>query len=200
MKILAIGAHPDDVELGCGGTLIRHVLAGDDVTMLVLTDGRSGPGNVAQRIEEQVAASALIGATLVWGNIPDLAISQYGEKVTHLIEHYLDGVDRLYTHSAEDTHPDHEAAAKFSFGAARNLSQILAYESPSARRFVPNVYVEIADTLEKKVAALEMHATQVAASNRVDMDAVRATAHYHGNIVRVRAAEAFVAERMVLTL
>ena len=201
MKILAVGAHPDDIELGCGGTLLKHVLAGHDVTMLVLTDGLSGPGNVNQRIEEQEAAAKHIGAELVWGNIPDLAIASYESQVIHLIEHHLQGVDRLYTHGVDDTHQDHRAAAQLSFGAARNLCQILSYESPSARHFVPNVYIDIGlEMLEGKIEALEEHHTQVEASNRVNMDAVRHQAGYHGNIVRVAAAEAFVCERMVMGL
>ncbi len=61
MKVLAVGAHPDDIELGCAGALARHVAAGDEVTMLVLTPGESGPQGLTSRVREQETASALLG-------------------------------------------------------------------------------------------------------------------------------------------
>src|SRR5690348_4586218 len=58
MNVLAIGAHPDDVELGCGGALARHVAAGDKVTFLVMTTGERGPQDSVPRVLEQEAAAA----------------------------------------------------------------------------------------------------------------------------------------------
>ena len=51
-SVLAIGGHPDDIELGCGGTIARHVAVGDQVAMLVVTRGEVGPGVVLQRVDE----------------------------------------------------------------------------------------------------------------------------------------------------
>src|ERR1700722_10624360 len=68
-SVLAIGAHPDDIELGCGGTIARHVSVGDQVAMLVVTRGEVGPGEVLQRVDEQQRAAAVLGVgTLLWGN------------------------------------------------------------------------------------------------------------------------------------
>ena len=69
MKVLAIGAHPDDIELGCAGALLRHVAAGDEVTMLVMTPGEMGPQGLTSRVREQEAAAAVIGATLDLGPV-----------------------------------------------------------------------------------------------------------------------------------
>src|SRR3984957_15193988 len=76
-SVLAIGAHPDDIELGCGGTIARHVAAGDRVAMLVVTHGEVGPGNVEQRVTEQERATEVLGVnTLLWGrDIPDCRVS-----------------------------------------------------------------------------------------------------------------------------
>ena len=76
-SVLAIGAHPDDIELGCGGTIARHVAVGDQVAMLVVTRGEVGPGEVLQRVEEQRRAAEVLGvSTLLWGNdIPDCQVS-----------------------------------------------------------------------------------------------------------------------------
>ena len=71
MKVLAIGAHPDDVELGCGGALARHVAAGDEVTMLVMTPGEMGPQGLTSRVREQEAAAAVLGVHLIWGPFSD---------------------------------------------------------------------------------------------------------------------------------
>ena len=170
--------------------------------MLVMTDGQSGPGNVDQRITEQEEAARVLGVELVWGHIPDLAVAAYEARVIHLIEHLLKdtGAERMYTHAPDDSHQDHRAVALCSIGAGRNMSQIITYESPSARHFVPDMYVGIEDTLEEKVKALECHASQVEASNRVNMDFIRNQARYHGGIVRCGAAEAFMVERMLLDI
>ena len=61
MKVLAIGAHPDDLEYGCAGTLIKHVQRGDQVFLALVTDGSEG-GEGAVRPEEQLAAAKIIGA------------------------------------------------------------------------------------------------------------------------------------------
>lgn len=202
MKVLSVGAHPDDIELGCGGSLAAHVAAGDEVTMLVMTDGKSGPGNVAQRITEQQEAARALGVALLWGNVPDGMVGNYEQMALHVVENALaiTSATRLYTHGCDDSHQDHRAVALLSFGAARNMSEVLCYDSPSSRHFAPNVYVDITETLEKKVEALRCHVSQVEASNRVDMEFVRSQAVYRGGLVRVGAAEGFRAERMVLSI
>ena len=202
MKVLAVGAHPDDIELGCGGTLAAHVLRGDRVTMLMMTDGKSGPGNVAQRITEQENAAKLLGVDLMWGNVPDGMVANYEQMALHVVESALaiTGATRMYTHSNDDSHQDHRAVALLSFGAARNLSEVLAYDSPSSRHFNPNLFVDITETLDCKLEALQCHASQVEASNRVDIEFVRAQAVFRGGLVRTGAAEGFQVERMVLRI
>ena len=60
-SVLAVGAHPDDIELGCGGALAKHVAAGDRVTMLVVTRGEEGPGDSQERVREQLRAVEVLG-------------------------------------------------------------------------------------------------------------------------------------------
>src|ERR671935_1706413 len=64
MSVLAVGAHPDDIELGCGGALLAHRVKGDDVAILVLTKGERGPQGTRPRMREQEDAAALPGARL----------------------------------------------------------------------------------------------------------------------------------------
>src|SRR5262249_8592937 len=74
MTVLAVGAHPDDVELGCGGALLTHVANGDRVAMLILTKGERGPQDSLPRVREQEEAAALVGAKLFWGDFEDGAV------------------------------------------------------------------------------------------------------------------------------
>lgn len=202
-SVLAIGAHPDDIELGCGGALIKHVAAGDRVTMLVVTKGEVGPGRTNERMAEQENACQTMGIDLlVWGNLPDCQVSLHELDLVHLIEKTMNnvGADLVYTHSTSDSHQDHRTVAVNTMGAARKCSNILSYDAPSSLHFRPTVFVDVSETIDKKVAALMCHASQVEASEMVDSFKVRNAAGYRGHEARVGAAEAFEAMRYVMTI
>ena len=129
-SVLAIGAHPDDIELGCGATLLAHVAAGDRVTMLVLTGGENGPG-VAARRDEQVAAAATIGANLRWGGMQDCALTPDAATVS-LIEAVLAEIDAdvVYVHAPEDSHQDHRPLRQPPSAAGRRHPRLLHYPEP----------------------------------------------------------------------
>ena len=199
-NVLAIGAHPDDIELGCGGTLIKHATSGDTVTLLVVTKGEVGPGMTTARIAEQERAVAIMGAhELVWGELPDCEVGLHELSLVHIIESLIKRTrpDVIYTHSSDDSHQDHRAVALGTFGAARQCSNILTYDSPSSMHFTPNVFVDITGTLDKKIEALQCHASQVAACEMVNAERVRNGAGYRGHEARCGAAEAFSALRFV---
>ena len=96
----------------------------------------------------------------------------------------------------ESCNQDHRAVARASWSASRRCRRVLAHESPSAVAFVPSVYVDIGDTLEKKVAALQVHGSQVESSAMVSTALVRASAGYRG--FRSIAAEGFAPHRFVI--
>jgi len=202
MNVLAIGAHPDDIELGCAGTLVKHVAAGDTVTLLVVSMGEVGPGAVAQRADEQRRAADLLGASVVFGNLPDCEVSQHELELVQLIERAMKdtGATVVYTHGLLDTHQDHRAVALASLGAARHCSRILCYDAPSSYGFTPTVFVDVTDSLEKKVAALECHTSQVRASVMASPELVRTSAGYRGHQARVSAAEGFMPHRFVVSI
>lgn len=202
-NILAIGAHPDDIELGCGGTLLQHVAAGDVVSMLVVTKGEVGPGNTAVRVAEQHRAARVLGVNqLFWGSLPDCSVSLHELELVHLIESAIASTcaSVIYTHSLQDSHQDHRAVALASTGAARKVSTILTYDAPSSLRFYPTVFVDITTVIDKKVDALLCHASQVAASEMVDAHRIRAQAISRGHEARCEAAEAFEPVRMLNAL
>ena len=200
LSVLAIGAHPDDIELGCGGALLAHVAAGDRVTMLVVTGGENGPGDGA-RHAEQGRAAQMIGARLVWGGLRDCEVAPNAATV-RLIEQVIESTraDLVYVHAPEDSHQDHRAVAAATLGAARRLSRVLHYQSPSTLTFTPTVYVDVTAYLSGKVAALSAHASQVEMSAMVEPDAVVASARHWGSQARIGYAEAFQPTRLVLDL
>jgi len=105
MKILAIGAHPDDLEYGCAGTLIKHAQRGDEVYMMVITDGSAG-GESGVRSTEQREAAKIIGAREVFfGGYADTEFECHRESIMK-IEQVVRQVepDTVYTHCGEDTH------------------------------------------------------------------------------------------------
>lgn len=198
MNVLAIGAHPDDIELGCAGALLRHIAAGDRVTMLVMTTGERGPQDAVSRIIEQEEAARLIGADLVWGGLPDGAIPHDRDTVA-LIDRVIRecGAEVMYTHSAHDSHQDHVSTAASSISAARRLSRVLCYQAPSTNAFDPTVFVDVEETLPGKLAALEAHRSQVLRCELVDLEAIEAASRYWGYKARMRYAEAFETPRFV---
>jgi len=201
-SVLAVGSHPDDVELGCGGALVKHAAAGDRVTLLVVSDGEAGPGPVWLRRAEQQASAALLGAEVVYGSLPDGQLGNREIDLVHLIERLIRerAVNCVYTHGRDDTHQDHRAVAVATWGAARRCARVLSYESPSSVAFAPSVFIDISDALEKKVAALECHASQVGGSAMADVDMVRSVASFRGFQARTRAAEGFIPHRLVMDL
>jgi LmbE family N-acetylglucosaminyl deacetylase len=199
-RILAIGSHPDDVELGCGGALARHVARGDEVTICVVTAGTAGPGDGSVRIEEQRRSCSILGANLEMGDFEDTKVSLQEHELVLFLESVVTkcNPDLVYTHSVDDTHQDHRAVAIASLGATRKRPRVLAYEAPSSLGFLPNAFVDISDTLDKKLAALACHHSQVTGSTTLDVDAIRGQAMYRGFQARTLAAEGFITVRYLL--
>jgi LmbE family N-acetylglucosaminyl deacetylase len=198
MNVLAIGAHPDDIELGCGGTLLSHAEAGDRIGMLVMTSGESGPIDMGSRIQEQEDAARLLGAELLWGGFADGAIPD-GRACVDAIQNaiaYFDA-DVVYSHTPNDTHQDHRATALGTISAARRLERLCLYEGPTTTTFQPSVYIDIAGQVENKIDALRAHVSQVLKNGLVDLEAIEALARHRGFQARIRQAEAFETERFV---
>ncbi|MEZ0053588.1 LmbE family N-acetylglucosaminyl deacetylase [Mycobacterium sp. MAA66] len=201
-SVLAVGAHPDDIELGCGGALAKHVAAGDHVTMLVVTRGEEGPGDPELRIREQLRAVQVLGVhDLLWGQgFGDCRVSLQEFELVHLIEDAIakSSATMIYTHTANDSHQDHRVVSRCTLGAARWVSSIMTYGGPSALGFNPTAYIDISDCLDKKVEALMCHDSQVEASEKVSPSWVRSSAEHYGFLCRRPFAEGFEPARVVV--
>jgi len=198
MKVLAVGAHPDDIELGCGASLLRHVEAGDEVTMLVMTPGEHGPQGLTSRVREQEQAAAVIGAELVWGHCEDGSVPN-GRETVSLLDAVVRrvGADVLYAHAPNDSHQDHVATSYAALAAGRRLERVLFYQSPSTTTFDPTVFVDVEVSLSGKLAALRAHWSQVMQCAMVDLEEVEVGARYWGSRAKVCYAEAFETPRFV---
>ena len=203
-RVLAVGAHPDDIELGCGATLLAHSAAGDVVTMLVMTGGEKGPGDdaaVVGRRAEQEQAARTLGAGLLWGGLQDCSLTPDAATVA-VVERAITQTDAdvVYVHAPDDSHQDHRAVAAATLSAARRLSRVMHYQSPSTLTFHPTTFVDVTAYLSGKLAALGAHASQVEMSAMVEPDAVVASARHWGAQARIGYAEAFAPTRLVIDL
>ena len=197
MNVLAIGAHPDDIELGCGAALLAHRRAGHAVTMLVMTAGL-GPTEQRARPEEQEEAAALLQAGLVWGGFEDGRVPADGPAI-RVIEDTITrtSAEVIYTHAAGDSHQDHRAVATATAAAARWAQRVLCFESPTTLGFSPTHFVDVDGLVEAKLGLIRAHLSQVMKNGLVDLEAVEAQARFRGFQARVRHAEAFEATRFV---
>lgn len=204
MNILAIGAHPDDIEIGCGGTLIKYADRGHDVYVMVMTEGGQGAAE-EDRTLEQMASNQLMGVKeIFWGGFADTHIQIDQESITQ-IERVLSkiGPDFIFCHFPQDTHQDHRHLSQIVQSATRNLRNVLFYEGPTTVGFQPSVYVDVADTLERKIKALLAHRTQVDRTNIEGCSIVeiaQSSANFRGIQARVKYAEAFSALRLFINI
>lgn len=177
--VLAIGAHPDDVEIGVGGLLAAHAHAGDEVTILTMSRGSRG-GNADNRQNESLAAAELLGARLFLKDLVDTEISGGGATV-RLIEEVVAEVKPsiVYTHSIHDRHQDHRAVSEATSVATRRVGTVACYQSPSATiDFRPTRFVRVEDFIEKKLELLRCYQSQTATRDYLSPDFITATARY----------------------
>ncbi len=201
MRVLAVGAHPADVELGCGGALLAHRDRGDEIHLLVLAGPGGSPPEPDPRVAEQVTAAARLGAELHWGGFDDGRVPPGRDSVAAVESVILAiGCDVVYGHAPGDTHQDHRAAAEATMAASRRCRQVLLYEGPSSLHFDPVVYVDLEGRVGAKLDLLGVHRVEMVGSDLVDVSSVAARARHRGAQARVSHAEAFVSHRFVWEL
>jgi LmbE family N-acetylglucosaminyl deacetylase len=199
LKVLAIGAHPDDIEFGCFGTLYRHKIQGDEVFEAVLTKGSLG-GDAVVRKKEAKRASDLIGAKTYFGNFSDGSVRD-DHKTIGFLESVINTVsaDIVYTLASTDRHQDHRYASLASVSAARFVNEVYAYETPSVvNTFSPTMYADVTDGMDVKIAALKCHVSQ-STKRYLDYEAVTGLAKYRAYQAGLhgRMAEAFEVVRVL---
>ncbi len=188
--VLAVGAHPDDVEIGIGGLLLRHAAEGHAVTVLTLTGGEAG-GAVAERLAESRRAAELLSARLVHADLQDASVSEGGSTIA-TIKRIVDEIhpSTLYTHTIHDVHQDHRNVHSASLVAARGVPKVYCYQAPSTTiEFHPTRFVAIDEYLERKIEVIQAYASQVKVRRYLDPELLRATARYWARFSQARYVE-----------
>jgi len=171
MNILGIGAHFDDLELGCGGTLIKHVEQGDNVTMLVITDSsyKDPSGNVIRdkdvAYKEGLKAAKIIGAELICLEYKTFSVP-YTENLTKEINGYIDKLDieAIYSQWVYDIHRDHHMTARNALMAGRHVPKFLMYRSnyyDTEQPFRGNFFSDITDVMDRKIEVIKTHESEL---------------------------------------
>lgn len=200
-SVLAIGAHPDDIELGCGGSLAKFVEMGVKVRALVLSRGMVGNRADHDRLDETKRALALLGVTdVVTADFPDTRMYEHLADIIACIEEQVFDFkpDRAYTMFENDRHQDHRTTFEASIVACREVRQILSYETPSSLiDFQPQVVEDIEGFIGRKIDALAMHESQ---SDRTytQPDAMLIKATFRGQQVGIGLAEGFIGYKIIL--
>ena len=200
-SILAIGAHPDDIEFGCGGTLLKYAEMGYDIFLLILTMGNVGGLPEIRKKEQEDSANLLGAKKIYWGNFEDTEVPN-SKSVIAIIESVINETKphAVLFNYYDDTHQDHRIAAEASISATRYIQEVLFFEVPSSRNFEPDVFVDVKDVLDKKLKLLEAHASQVDRTKVDDLsilESAKSCANFRGYQGRVKFAEGFKALRIL---
>lgn len=202
MNILAIGAHFDDVELGCGGSLAKHVDRNDSVFVYVATvsgftnhKNDKVRSNATALSEGQHAMDILGVSEMFTGQFDTLAVEFVDElnvEILKIVEEK--SIDLVYTHWPGDVHHDHQAVAKASLHSCRHVPRLLVYRSNwyhSAQIFRDNFYVDISDHWETKKASILAHKSEVERTKYKWIEFFQNEARNAGQRIGTKYAEAF---------
>jgi LmbE family N-acetylglucosaminyl deacetylase len=218
MNVLAVGCHPDDLEIGCGGTLAKLAAQGNHVTMVHVANGDKGhkvimPDElIAIRKQEAQAAGALIGADVIGLGVPDLMVKGDNDALVNTLTTIIRQVcpDFIITHPTEDYMTDHTEVSKAVFSASFAASVphyeagIAAYDrivpiyymdSLAGVNSLPTDYVDISDYMDIKLRMNESHDSQIKwlkEHDRIDfLDFVTTIAKFRGYQCGKAYAEGF---------
>lgn len=194
MKVLVFGAHPDDLEIGMGGTIAKHVDKGDQVVMVV--------GTVPSQAERR-KIEARRGAEILGGELRFLEIEsdefEYNRRLVGQIDRLLTELDPelVYTHWDQDSHQDHNNLSRGVMSATRkNRCSVLMYEQTIPGGIVPGgfkaqSFVDVSDYIDLKIEAIRAHESQHELNGDLWLQGVRGRASYRGFQINVAHAEAF---------
>ena len=184
MNILAVGAHPDDLEILCAGTLARYAARGDRVTMAVATNGDVGSATLpraeiaAVRRREAEASARVIGAEFFWMDYPDEFLFSNAEtrlEFLNLVRRVRPDV--VLAHGPTDYHPDHRTTGGILWDIrvmttvpnietaappCAQIPEVLYMDNIAGIEFAPEFYVDITSVFEKKKEMLACHKSQAA--------------------------------------
>jgi N-acetylglucosamine malate deacetylase 1 len=199
-RVLAFGAHPDDLEVGAGGLLARLAQQGAQVLLGVI----SLPTLLAERTAEALKGAAILGAKVAILNperrcrVEDIPMHQLVAQMDMLVNDVRP--DLVVTHSANDLHWDHGLVHRATVSSLRRwpcnlLAYVSSYEMNAqvSTRTIGQCFADITDTIDKKIEAISAHDTQLA---KMDIESTRDLARAMGRLAGVQYAEAYEVLRL----
>lgn len=225
-KVAIIAAHPDDEILGCGGTIAKHVKAGDEVHILILAEGitsrdkKRDPENRTEELSKLKKtaqdANKVLGVTsLEICDFPDNRMDSVDRlDVIKVVEEFIikERPEIIYTHHSSDINIDHRCLSDAVVVAARpspdsSVKLLLFFETASSTEwqvpantanFAPNWWVDISKTLDLKMQALDIYQSEMRPwPHARSNESLKHLAHWRGASVGCYAAEAFVLGRHI---
>lgn len=215
-NIAVICAHPDDEVLGVGGTVVNHVTKGDNVSCLILGEGMTSRAQTRDLIEiERVNklqlnlqnVAKIIGfQSVVQANLPDNRFDSLDLlDIVKIVEDFISRCQpsTIYTHNNSDLNIDHQYTFQAVMTATRPLEnqvvkELYTFETPSSTEwnfssnFLPNVFINIEDSLDKKLQAIACYETEIRAyPHPRSIEALKNIAARWGTVCGVKYAEAF---------
>ena len=208
MKILAVGAHLDDIEIACGGTLAKAVISGHQVKVLIMS--KSGYTNISgavQRSDEGTNALHALG-------IQNIEILDFPTKDIPFRSDVVNAIDVciteykpdiIFTHHPFDTHQAHVGVSQSTIAAARRKNTVFFYEpiTPSGRSYVafkPQLYVDIESTIDMKIASLREHKSEYSKFGAEDwIIGLHSRCGFRGYEIGRKYAEAFEIMRLEMS-
>ncbi len=201
MNVLAIGAHFDDIELGCAGALAKHVKEGDNVYAYVATkSGYTNHQNIEVRSNDRASqegenAMKILGVELIKGDFNTLEVEFNDElnvDILKIVEEKK--IDLVYSHWIGDIHHDHQAVAKASLHSCRHVPRQLVYRSNwyhSNVSFNGNFYIDISNYWYIKELAIREHKSELERTYSKWIEFFKNEAINAGQRIGVEKAEVF---------
>lgn len=195
MKVLAFGAHPDDLEIGMGGTLAKLASNKENTVIGIVATLSS---NEETRRKESYRAAEILGIEMKLLEIDFhklFASRELVKIIDSLLKEYEP--DIVFTHWNHDSHQDHNVLTDGVIAATRkNQCSLYMYEQTLPGGIVPEcfraqVFVDISDHIDQKIKSVDAHQSQIVKNNKWWLDGIRGRAIYRGNQISVNYAEAF---------
>jgi N-acetylglucosamine malate deacetylase 1 len=212
-KILVISAHPDDESLGLGGTLALHAKNGDEVFVLIFTDGESSRGKkenqITKREEQSKRACKILGIKKVKflryldQNLESISLVEIANEIEDVIKNWSPSI--IYTHYWGDMNQDHRRLFEATKIATRpipnsSIKRVLCYETPSSTEwgknteaFNPNHFVNISSTLKIKLKAIKQYKNEIKKfPHPRSIEGISVRSKFWGSCTGLENAEAFI--------
>lgn len=220
-KVLCVAPHPDDETLGCGGTLLRHLSAGDEVYWLIMTDLFEKEGFTSQKIAQRKREIQKVSELYKFTGyhqlpLPTATLDTMAQKeLISLVSEYINSVEPniIYAPFKHDAHSDHATVFNAispctktfrypfvkKFRIYETLSETEFNVDPNETGFRPNLWVDISDFLEKKIEIMKIYSSEIhdhpfprSVENIIALSTLR------GATVSVKAAESFIVTKDII--